>query len=141
MASEHRLTIPGVMEQVPSACNWVVQLAEELGMGMRDVNHCELAVDEAVTNIIEHSYGSRGADKVIDIIVREDSSKFSITIVDEGPPFDPLQGQEPDPLQALEDRPDQGGGWGVFFIKKLMDDVGYQYRAERNHLTMVKNRE
>jgi len=141
MASEHRLTIPGVMEQVPSACSWVVQLAEELGLEMRDVNHCELAVDEAVTNIIEHSYGAHGADKVIDIIVREDKSRFSITIVDEGPPFDPLQMSAPDPLSALDDRPDEGGGWGVFFIKKLMDDVGYQYTSNRNHLTMVKKRD
>lgn len=140
MASEHRLTIPGEIEQVPSACGWVVEVAEQAGLNMRDVNHCELAVDEAVTNIIEHGYGANGSDKVVDIVVKADNNQFVITIIDDGPPFNPLETHEPDPLAALEERPDYGGGWGVFFIKKLMDEVGYRYSTQRNHLIMVKRR-
>lgn len=137
---EHRLTIPGVIERVPQACGWVVEIAEHVGLDFRDINHCELAVDEAITNIIEHGYGHKGSDKVIDIIIREDGERFIITILDEGPPFDPLNMQEPDPLAILDERASNGGGWGVFFIKKVMDDVGYSYASNRNRLEMVKNR-
>lgn len=136
--TEYQLKIQGVMENVPQACGWVVEIAEQAGLNMRDVNHCELAVDEAVTNIIEHGYGQEGASKSIEILVKSQTDYFSITIVDDGPAFDPLGMEEPDPLSALEDRPANGGGWGVFFIKKLMDDVDYEYRANRNHLKMVK---
>jgi len=138
--TEHRLSIPGVIEQVPHACNWVVRIAEDIGLDVRDINHCELAIDEAVTNIIEHGYGAEGADKVIDIVLNEQPDRITITIMDDGPPFDPLGRDDPDPLSALEERPSHGGGWGVFFIKRLMDDVGYKYSSNRNHLMMVKER-
>lgn len=137
MSREHRLRIPGKIEQVPKACSWVVQVAEEMGMGMRDVNQIELAVDEAVTNIIEHAYGNGEANKGIDIVVAADGTQLKVTIVDEGPQFDPLKMTDPDPTTSLEDR--KIGGWGVFFIKKVMDSVDYQYAANRNHLIMIKN--
>jgi len=103
---------------------------------MRAMNHLELAVDEAVTNIIEHGYGSGGAEMNIDIIVTQAGGVFKVTIVDEGPPFNPLQMNDPNPETPLEER--GGGGWGVFFIKKLMDTVDYQYVSNRNHLIMTK---
>jgi anti-sigma regulatory factor (Ser/Thr protein kinase) len=43
----------------------------------------------------------------------------------------------PDPLAALEDR--LRGGWGVFFIKRLMDGVAYEYYEGRNHLILIKS--
>ncbi len=138
MVSEVRLTIPGVVERVPYACSWVVEVAEKVGLSMRDVNHCELAVDEACTNIIEHGYGLNGADKRIDIVCRDDKDRFTITIIDEAPQYNPLLTPEPDPLMALEERPDEGGGWGVYFIKRLMDTVDYRYASQRNHLIMSK---
>jgi anti-sigma regulatory factor (Ser/Thr protein kinase) len=57
--------------------------------------------------------------------------------VDEGPPFDPLNLQDPDPtVSEVEEL--SIGGWGIFFIKKVMDSVYYQYKADRNHLIMTK---
>lgn len=140
MTNEHRLKIPGEMEQVVGACQWVMQVAQDAGLDRRDVNHLELAIDEAVTNIVEHGYGNRGADKAIDIVIHEDAHKFKVTIIDEGPPFNPLLMDGPDPGDSLEDRPEEGGGWGVFFIRKLMDRVDYKFAANKNHLIMVKNK-
>lgn len=127
------------MEQIAHACQWVVQVAEEVGLDMRDVNHLELAIDEAVTNIVEHSYGDDGANKSIDIVIDEDGHTFKVTVIDEGPPFNPLQIDLPNPADNLDARPEQGGGWGVFFIKKLMDKVEYEFAANKNHLIMVKH--
>jgi anti-sigma regulatory factor (Ser/Thr protein kinase) len=31
------------------------------------------------------------------------------------------------------------GGWGVYFIKKVMDEVAYERHGDRNQLTMVKH--
>ncbi|MFZ4813077.1 MAG: ATP-binding protein [Phototrophicaceae bacterium] len=140
MANEHRLRIVGEINQVRQACSWLVEVAEEGGMGIRDVNHLELAVDEAVTNIIEHGYQHTGADKMIDLVVRQDPDFFIVTIIDEGPPFDPLQVKDPDPLADLDERPDSGGGLGLFFIKRMMDSVHYEYTEHRNHLVLTKRR-
>lgn len=129
------------MEQVPHACGWVVEIAQEAGLGMRDVNHCELAIDEAITNIVEHGYGADGGDKVIDIVVKQKQDRLEITIIDNGPPFNPLRIENPDPLASLDERAENGGGWGIFFIKKVMDDVDYRYAGNRNHLMMVKHKD
>jgi len=115
-----------------------VQIVESVGMDMRSVNHCELAVDEAITNIIEHGYGETGANKVVDIVIKQRPDQVTIIIMDDGPPHDPLNNPEPDPLADLEERAENNGGWGVFFIKKVMDDVRYKYAANRNHLIMTK---
>jgi len=138
MSEEKHLKIAGEMKQVSEACRWVVQVAEESGLPMRDVNHLELAVDEAVTNIIEHGYGHQGEGKSIDIVVAHRPNEVRVTIIDEGPQFDPLRQEAPNPLTALDDRSDSGGGWGVFFIQKVMDEVSYTYAESKNHLVMTK---
>jgi serine/threonine-protein kinase RsbW len=138
MMAVHKMRISGVMEEIPRVCAWVVQRAENFGLDMRDVNHCELAVDEAITNIVEHGYGGHGADYVVDIAITEAGDRFMITIADDSEPFDPLQMEDPDPLSELEARPEHGGGYGLFFIKKVMDQVWYDYIGNRNQLTMVK---
>jgi anti-sigma regulatory factor (Ser/Thr protein kinase) len=137
VVEERRLRIPGSLEKVRVACDFVVETARRAGLGDRAVYHCQLAVDEACTNIIEHGYGMNGANQVIDVICRQEADRFVITVIDDSAPFNPLTIKEPDPSMLLEDRKE--GGWGIFFIKKVMDEVSYQQQGNRNRLMMVKN--
>ena len=137
MAEERRLRIPGLLEKVRVACDFVVEAAKHAGLDERAVYHCQLAVDEACTNIVEHGYGANGRNQVIDIICRSESTRFTITVVDDSTPFNPMAQSEPDPATVLNDRDE--GGWGIYFIKKVMDDVSYQRQGDRNRLIMVKN--
>ena len=133
---ERQLRIAGVLEAVSTACNFVMEEARRAALDERAIHHCYLAVDEACTNIIEHGYSANCADCVIDIHCRRDDDRFVITILDDSPAFDPLAFPEPDPKQPLSRR--EPGGWGIFFIKKLMDQVVYQHEGDRNRLVMVK---
>lgn len=133
---ERQLRIAGVLENVWVACDFVVSQARELGLEERAIHHCYLAVDEACTNIIEHGYGSDCGDCVIDVSCQSDQYALTITIMDDSPPFDPLLRPDPDAQAPLSER--GAGGWGIFFIKKLMDKVSYSYKDGRNRLVMVK---
>lgn len=133
---ERQLRIAGVLEAVSTACNFVVEEARRAGLDDRAIHHCYLAVDEACTNIIEHGYNDDCDDCVIDIHCRRDDDKFIICIIDDSPAFDPLTFPDPDPKLPLNRR--EPGGWGIFFIKKLMDQVVYQHEGSRNRLVMVK---
>lgn len=133
---DRRLRIPGILDRVATACDFVVEAARRAGLDERAVYHCQLAVDEACTNVIEHGYQMNGAEQAIDILCRKEDGRFSIIISDDSPPFNPLLQADPDPNQAIEDR--EPGGWGVYFIKKVMDEVFYQHDASRNNLVMVK---
>jgi anti-anti-sigma factor len=47
--------------------------------------------------------------------------------------------ESPDPALPLDDRP--VGGWGIYFMRKLMDSVDYRYVNNKNHLILRKIRE
>ena len=47
----------------------------------------------------------------------------TITFIDQGMPYDPLEREDPDVTLKAEDRP--VGGLGIFMVKKTMDDVSY----------------
>jgi anti-sigma regulatory factor (Ser/Thr protein kinase) len=135
--ADNRLRIRGILDAVSAACDFVVEIAERAGLDENAVYHCRLAVDEACTNIIEHSYGSSGPYRFIDLVCGRQDDQFTITIMDDGTAYNPLLRPDPDPKSGIEDR--QPGGWGIYFIKQFMDHVAYQRVDNRNHLFMVKN--
>lgn len=137
MKQETRIRIPGLLEHVAAACEFVSHAAQQAGLDEHAMYHCQLAVDEACTNIIEHGYGFKGADKSIDIICQFDIRAFTIIIIDDGPAFNPLLRPSPNPTTPLHER--TTGGWGIYFIKQFMDEVQYRWRG-RNELIMVKRR-
>lgn len=132
---ERHLTIPGQVDRVPVARAFVAEAAQRAGLDERSAHHCQLVVDEACTNVVEHGYEG-DTDHSLDVICRCEEGAFSITVIDDGPAFNPLARIDPDPNAPLEER--EPGGWGIFFIKQLMDEVIYRYENGRNSLTMIK---
>lgn len=136
MADVKCLDIEARLEQVRDACDFVVACAETTEMDERAVYHCQMAVDEALTNIIEHGFGFEGGETTIDICCQRDGTRFVITLTDESPAFNPLEHQAPDPDEPLDSR--EPGGWGIYFIRRLMNEVTYQRQDGKNQLTLVK---
>ncbi len=134
---ENRLTIMGRLDEIARARDFVAAIARDVGLSEKSVHHCILAVDETCTNIIEHGYQHDGYDKSIEIICRLESISFIISIRDEGPAFNPLLHDDPDPATTLENR--EHGGWGIYFVKEFMDQVFYARDGNHNQLTMTKN--
>lgn len=95
----------------------------------------QLAVDEACTNIIEHAYGGEGNGD-IEISTNLLDNGIEIVIKDVGIRFDPKAVPQPDSSVPLKDL--QMGGAGLFLIKKMMDEVDYQFDAQGTILTMRK---
>lgn len=134
--TERRIRIAGVLESVASACDFVEAEARRAGLDEQAAHNCCLSVDEACTNIVEHGYAASCRDCVIDISCHTDDGHFVITIVDNSPAFDPLTVPDPDTKSPLANR--EPGGWGIYFIKKLMDRVHYTYEGMQNRLVMLK---
>ena len=92
----------------------------------------ELAVEEVVVNIISYSKSPR-----IEVEVSEVAGVGYITIKDWGAPFNPLshaeKHQEKMPLEEITE-----GGLGIFFLKKLMDEVTYERLGDQNILRIKK---
>jgi anti-sigma regulatory factor (Ser/Thr protein kinase) len=131
-----KLRVPGVIDQVRVACDFVTQIAHDAGMDDNFIFQCELSVDEVCTNIIEHGYHHNGAEKSIEVIVENFPEFWRITITDEAPRFNPLEQEDPDPGKTLWER--DNGGWGIYFVKQYMNTMAYRFENGRNCLILEK---
>lgn len=94
-----------------------------------------LAVEEATENIVQYAY-AEGEGYVVVKTEKDSDNKLTITMRDEGVPFNPLAKDDPDITLSAEDR--QIGGLGIFLCKQLMDKVIYLFENGCNVLTMEK---
>lgn len=109
------------------------QLCELLDCSAAEQREVVLAVDEACSNIIKHTYHG-DCSRTIDILCNGDKDKLEIILQDCGPPIDFARIA---PRNLSEVRP---GGLGTHFIRSIMDEVVYEHREScGNALRMVKH--
>ena len=129
---------PGEFKSLAAISDFVVEQASRANFTPKDIYAIQTAVDEACSNIIDHAYGGENLG-YIEINIDQLESGIKITIVDDGKPFDPEEVPFPDLSCPLEDRKERG--LGVYFIRKLMDEVCYDFLDHnRNMLVMIKRR-
>jgi anti-sigma regulatory factor (Ser/Thr protein kinase) len=106
--------------------------AREGGFSDSEVNALALAVDEAATNVIRHTYrGSPSGRMALEVMDYADRLEF--VIEDSGPKVQPERVHHR-PLNEV--RP---GGLGTFFIKCFTDRSSYDEAfTEGNRLRLVK---
>lgn len=130
-----KVVFPGEFSSLEKISDLVVQAANQAGLDDRAVYAVQLAMDEACTNIIEHAYGGEGKGN-IECCLDVQHGELKIVLKDHGRPFDPEKVRTPQknvPLEELEPR-----GLGIFFMKKMMDEVKFEFKPGVNTLTMVK---
>jgi len=128
------LTLDATLEALSSISDFVVERARAAGLDEHAVWEVQLAVDEAATNVIQHSY----AEHVGTLTVQAETvdGELRITLRDRGVPFNPLEVPEPDLESPLEER--KTGGLGLYLMRKLMDSVDWHFGDGENVLTMTK---
>lgn len=117
---------------------YVGNIARESGFGDKDVYNIQLATDEAASNIIEHAYENI-TDGVLELACGVQGDIIKIILTDHGEAFDPSEIPLPDLKADLSDR--KIGGLGIFLMRKLMDEVHYESKADKsNTLTLLKRK-
>lgn len=123
-------------ESLDAIREFVMDAAHQAGLDEKEVYNVQLAADEAASNVIEHAYEGV-QDGQLEISTEVDENALQISMRDWGKPFDAEEIAEPDVSADLEQR--VVGGLGLFFMRKLMDEVRFTYAPETgNLLTMVK---
>lgn len=97
-------------------------------------NKVMTACEEIIVNIMNYAYPDNEGNLLI--AFDEDVDDIRITFIDNGKPFNPLDVPEADTSSSVEER--SIGGLGILLVRKLMDDVLYEYRDNQNVLTIVK---
>lgn len=131
-------SLQGQLEEIPALAAALSQWAQASHIPARRIVGMNLLLDELITNIILHGY--RGQPGWIEIESARVGERWTVVLRDHAPAFDPLQLPEPDTTLALDTRPI--GGLGVFFVRRMSDELHYQRRAyggqDANELTLVQ---
>ena len=130
-----RLTMHNQVQEISKLEEFIETAASRKNLDPGLVASINLAIEEAVTNVILYAY-PEGEDGLVDLdaIVKERSIEFVLS--DSGAEFDPTAAPEADITLSVEDRPI--GGLGIFLVRKIMDDVRYKRKDGKNILLMKK---
>ena len=98
---------------------------------IRDI---EVSSSEILANIDMYAYQEQGGELGVSVKVKGRRAK--VVFRDKGPEYDPLLKDNPDIEQRIKDH--KKGGFGLFLVRKLMDDVGYIRKEDFNVLTIKR---
>lgn len=125
-------------DQIRPIVQFINAGAEAAGFDAKTRFQIELACDEASNNIIEHAYGAEGQGQIV-VSHQQTNGTFHITLHDTGTPFAPQMIDPPATIGADTPIDDVAiGGLGMHMMRRVMDEVDYQFDDNGNTVTMVK---
>ena len=133
---QQSITLPNDVQEVPRLNEFVDSVCEVAELDMSTTLKLNLAIEEAVVNVMNYAYpaGTQG-QVVIDAKVSDMSLEFVIS--DSGTPFDPTAKKEVDTTLSAEER--GIGGLGIHLVRQIMDSISYDRINGMNVLTLRKN--
>ena len=131
-----KITLNCDVKRIPELNNFLESIGERLNMDMPVISQVQMAVEEAVVNVMNYAYPD-GKNGFVTIKVMSDGHEIRIVVIDSGIAFDPTSKEKADTTLSVEERPI--GGLGIFMIREMMDSINYERVDGRNILTMAKN--
>ena len=125
------ITLTNDISQIHELEKFIGKIAEDKKIPESLKSSINLAMEEAVTNVIMYS-----GSKTVDITARTKDDEIIFTVTDSGKPFDPTAVPDVDVSQNAGDRP--VGGLGIHMYRKIMDSVTYKRQDNKNVLTLIK---
>ena len=105
-------------------------LSAKLEIVPKIANKINIVFDEIYTNIVNYSKATLAT-----VSYSIENGKLRISFADNGIPYNPLEATEPDTTLSAEER--EIGGLGIFMVKKMTESMEYEYKDDKNVLTLV----
>jgi anti-sigma regulatory factor (Ser/Thr protein kinase) len=131
----HHLILHIDIRQISQLANFIQTLSEEKHLDPSLAMSLNLALEEAVSNVIMYAY-PKDSDGLVEIeaILKDNLLEFFIS--DNGQPFDPTEAPQADVTLSAEERPI--GGLGIYLVRSIMDSVSYERADGKNILHLTK---
>jgi serine/threonine-protein kinase RsbW len=111
------------------------QLALQFGWHPRPAADLHVAIEEHLTNVINHGYAP-GQTGRITVRFLPEPDELRVEIQDDAPPFNPLLIPPVDVAHPIDER--SVGGLGVHLMRRLTDQLEYERREPWNRLVLRK---
>jgi len=112
---------------------FVEECADRSALAVKKKFGLLVALEEAFVNICSYAYPD--GEGQVEVACGADNACFVLEIADNGTPFDVLSLPAPDTTLDVTER--EIGGLGVYFIRRLTDDVSYRRENGQNILRLV----
>jgi len=133
---EQTILLPNDVAAVPRLAEFIDQVCESAGLDMGATMQMNLALEEAVVNVMNYAY-PQGTEGSVEVRAMEDGGTLLFVVKDRGTPFDPTAKADADTTLSAEARPI--GGLGIHLVRQIMDRISYERTADGcNVLTMQK---
>ena len=131
------ITVPANLDSIAVVTDSINAELETVNCSVRDRIQIDVVVDEVFGNIAKYAYDQEEGDATLLVEVSDEPCAISITFIDHGKPYNPLDNHKtPDTTLKAKER--KIGGLGVYMTKKIMDEVTYEYKDQCNRLTIRK---
>ncbi len=131
------LNIEAKVENIPEVTEFIDARLDEIGCPTKIKMQMNIAIDELFGNIARYAYNPEVGPATVRVEVEDEPTAVVVTFLDHGKPYDPFSREDPDVTLSADER--SIGGLGFFMVKKLMDDVKYEYKNGQNILSVKKN--
>ena len=129
----HVLTLWSDPARLRETRRLVARFALDAGFETGQAHELAVAFSEVCANVHRHAYGGR-RDGRIDVRLTEDAERVVVVVVHEGMPFDPLQ------HAPVETKAPREGGYGLYLIARLVDEVSFECAGRGGRIVLVKRR-
>lgn len=132
---EKELILRNRREEISLLAPFIEEFASQAGVPEELVFSFNLALEEAVSNVILYAYPS-DEEHTASLMARRDGNAVTFILSDTGKEFDPTAAPDADITLGAEER--EIGGLGIFLVRQIMDSVEYQRIEGKNILTLKK---
>lgn len=130
-----KLTIDATVENLENVTEFITSSLEEKNCSMKIIMQMELVIEEIFVNVASYAY--RPNVGPVTICKEIDDQALTISFIDGGVDYNPLEHEDPDINAGIDER--EIGGLGIFLVKKNVDEVSYERKDGQNILTIKKN--
>jgi len=132
--TKFQITIPSRTEFLKMIVEITTHFSVLNGFNEKEAKKIGVVVDEAVTNVIKHSYEYK-KDEFIKITFESDRDSIRILLEFKGL-IPEIEDSDIDLKKYVKDK--KKGGLGVNLMRKIMDNVKYYTENEFNYCEMIK---
>lgn len=131
-----KIAVDAVTENLDTVIGFINDELEKYNCSEKTKMKINIAAEEIFVNISNYAYDEKTGKAEIDIYFTNDPDTVHITFSDNGKKYDPLSHNDPDITLSAEER--SIGGLGIYIVKKIMDNVEYEYKDGKNILRISK---
>ena len=143
------LIVEAKIENLHKVQDFIANELKDAPCTVKMQNQIALAAEEIFVNIALYAYGggmqengSRIGDSLREagtaVIRVRVGDKILLEFEDRGRPFNPLEADDPVIAEDVDDQ--DSGGFGVFIVKKVTDEIKYRYEDNKNILQLIINK-